>query len=59
MTGDVAAMMGMPFIMLLILGLAEIGVALLMLWGGFGPARATQLGVPIFREKVNGSCAIG
>jgi len=48
MTGDVAAMMGMPFIMVLMLGLVEIGGALLMLWGGFGPDWATRLAGLIF-----------
>ena len=48
MTGDVAAMMGMPFIMVLMLGLAEIGGALLMLWGGFGPDWATRVAGLIF-----------
>lgn len=48
MTGDVAAMMGMPFIMVLVLGLAEIGGALLMLWGGLGTEWATRLAGLIF-----------
>jgi len=48
MTGDVAAMMGMPFAMVLMLGIVEISGALLMLWGGFGPDWATRLGGLIF-----------
>ena len=48
MTGDVSAMMGMPFVMVLILGLAEIGGALLMLWGGLGPEWTTRLAGLIF-----------
>lgn len=48
MTGDVSAMMGMPFAMVLILGLAEIGGALLMLWGGLGTEWATRLAGLIF-----------
>ncbi|MDZ7659021.1 DoxX family protein [Fodinibius sp.] len=48
MTGDVSAMMGMPFAMVFILGIAEIGGALLMLWGGFGPDWATRVGGLIF-----------
>ncbi|MGM0588678.1 MAG: DoxX family protein [Bacteroidota bacterium] len=48
MTGDVAAMMGMPFIMVLMLGLMEIGGALLMLWGGIGPDWSTRLAGLIF-----------
>lgn len=37
MTGDVAAMMGMPFIMVLMPALVEVVGALLLLWGGVGP----------------------
>ncbi|MDR8392933.1 hypothetical protein NC796_17385 [Aliifodinibius sp. S!AR15-10] len=48
MTGDVTAMMGMPFIMVLTLGIVEVGGALLMLWGGFGPDWATRLSGLLF-----------
>ncbi len=48
MTGDVSAMMGMPFAMVLMLGLVEISGALLMLWGGFGPDWATRVSGLIF-----------
>lgn len=55
MTGDVSAMMGMPFAMVLILGLAEISGALLMLWGGFGPDWATRLSGLIFTVVMIGA----
>lgn len=55
MTGDVAAMMGMPFIMVLMLGLFEIAGALLMLWGGFGPDWATRLAGLIFTAIMIGA----
>ncbi len=48
MTGDVSAMMEMPFAMVLMLGIAEIGGALLMLWGGFGPEWTTRIAGLIF-----------
>jgi putative oxidoreductase len=48
MTADVSAMMGMPFAMVLMLGIAEIGGALLMLWGGFGPEWTTRIAGLIF-----------
>jgi putative oxidoreductase len=43
MSGDVAAMMGMPVFMVLMLGIVEVGGALLFLWGGFGPEWATKV----------------
>lgn len=55
MTGDVAAMMGMPFAMVLILGIAEIGGALLMLWGGFGPEWTTRVAGLIFTAIMIGA----
>ena len=41
-------MMGMPVIMVIMVGLAELGGALLLLWGGFGPDWATRLGSAFF-----------
>ncbi len=55
MTGDVAAMMGMLFIMVLMRGLAEIGGALLMLWGGFGPDWATRVAGLLFTAVMLGA----
>jgi len=55
MTGDVAAMMGMPFIMVLMLGVVEVGGALLLLWGGFGPDWATRLSGLLFTAVMIGA----
>lgn len=55
MTGDVAAMMEMPFIMVLLLGIVEIGASLLMLWGGFGPDWATRLAGLLFTAVMIGA----
>lgn len=58
MAGDVAAMMGMPTIMVLMLGLVEIGGALLLLWGGFGPEWATQIAGLMFTAVMIGAIAM-
>lgn len=55
MTGDVAAMMGMPFFMVLLLGIVEIGASLLMLWGGFGPEWATRVAGLLFTAVMIGA----
>lgn len=55
MTGDVAAMMGMPFIMVLMLGLVEVVGALLLLWGGAGPDWATRLSGLLFTAVMIGA----
>lgn len=55
MTGDVAAMMGMPFIMVLMLGLVEVIGALLLLWGGVGPDWATRLSGLLFTAVMIGA----
>ncbi|HKK64479.1 MAG TPA: DoxX family protein [Clostridia bacterium] len=55
MTGDVSAMMGMPFIMVLLIGIAEIAGALLLLWGGIGPDWATRLSGLIFTAIMIGA----
>lgn len=55
MTGDVAAMMGMPFIMVLMLGLVEVIGALLLLWGGAGPDWATRLSGLLFTTVMIGA----
>ncbi|MDR9417308.1 MAG: DoxX family protein [Gracilimonas sp.] len=48
MAGDVAAAMGMPVVMVITLGVVEIGGALLLLWGGFGPEWATRIAGILF-----------
>lgn len=58
MAGDVAAMMGMPTIMVLMLGLVEIGGALLLLWGGFGPEWATRIAGLMFTAVMIGAIAM-
>lgn len=55
MAGDVAAMMGMPFLMVLMLGVFEIAASLLILWGGFGPDWATRIGGLIFTAIMIGA----
>lgn len=55
MTGDVSAMMGMPFVMVLMLGIVEIAGALLILWGGIGPDWATRLSGLIFTAVMIGA----
>lgn len=55
MTGDVAAMMGMPFVMVLMIGIIEVGGALLLLWGGFGPDWATRLSGLMFTAIMIGA----
>ncbi len=58
MAGDVAAMMGMPMAMVLMLGIVEIGGALLLLWGGFGPEWATRLAGLMFTAVMIGAIAM-
>jgi putative oxidoreductase len=58
MAGDVAAMMGMPMIMVLILGAIEIGGALLLLWGGVGPEWATRIAGLMFSAVMIGAIAM-
>lgn len=58
MAGDVAAMMGMPMAMVLMLGLIEIGGALLLLWGGFGPEWATRVAGLMFTAVMIGAIAM-
>lgn len=55
MTGDVSAMMEMPFIMVLMLGIMEVGGALLLLWGGFGPDWATRVSGLLFTVVMVGA----
>lgn len=42
--GDVAAMMGMSVVVVLVVGLFEVGGGILVLYGGFGPDWATRIG---------------
>jgi putative oxidoreductase len=58
MAGDVAAMMGMPMLMVLMLGVIEIGGALLLLWGGFGPEWATRIAGLMFTAVMIGAIAM-
>jgi putative oxidoreductase len=58
MAGDVAAMMGMPVFMVLMLGAVEIGGALLLLWGGFGPEWATRIAGIMFTVVMIGAIAM-
>ncbi|MDR8393242.1 DoxX family protein [Aliifodinibius sp. S!AR15-10] len=58
MTGDVAAMMGMPFIMVLLLGIVEVGSSLLMLWGGVGPEWATRIAGLLFTAVMIGAIVL-
>jgi len=58
MAGDVAAMMGMPVFMVLMLGAVEIGGALLLLWGGFGPEWATRIAGLMFTAVMTGAIAM-
>lgn len=47
--------MGMPAIVVLLLGVAELGGAVLILWGGFGPEWATQVAGLIFTVVMVGA----
>ncbi|MEX2352478.1 MAG: DoxX family protein [Balneolaceae bacterium] len=58
MAGDVAAMMGMPVFMVLMLGAVEIGGAILLLWGGFGPEWATRIAGIMFTAVMIGAIAM-
>lgn len=58
MAGDVAAMMDMPVIMVLMLGLVEVGGSLLMLWGGVGPEWATRTAGLLFTVVMIGAIAM-
>lgn len=55
MSGDVAAMMGMPAFVVLMLGAVEVGGALLLLWGGAGPDWATRLAGLLFTSVMIGA----
>ena len=44
MAEGLAQMMGMPVVAVYMLAMMEVGGALLMLWGGFGPDWATRVG---------------
>ncbi|MFN1834171.1 DoxX family protein [Balneola sp. MJW-20] len=50
--------MGMPVFLIILVGLAEIGGALLILWGGFGPDWATRLGGLLFAAVMIGAIFI-
>lgn len=47
MAGDIAGMMGMPVFMVIMLGMIEVGGALIFIWGGIGPEWATRI-PPLF-----------
>lgn len=58
MAGDMAAAMGMPTFMVLMLGFIEIGGSLLLLWGGFGPDWATRVAGILFTIVMIGAIAM-
>lgn len=58
MAGDMAAMMGMPTFMVLMLGVVEVGGSLLLLWGGFGPDWATRVAGILFTAVMIGAIAM-
>ena len=53
-----ADMMGMPAIMIMVLGVMEIAGAVLILWGGAGPEWATQVAGLIFCAVMVGAIAM-
>lgn len=58
MAGAVADMMGMPAIMVFMLGAFEVGGALLLLWGGFGPDWTTRAAGLIFTAVMVGAISM-
>lgn len=48
-------MMGMPIAIVILVGLAELGGSLLLLWGGFGPDWATRVGAAFFAIVMMGA----
>lgn len=58
MPGEMAAAMGMPTFMVLMLGVVEIGGSLLLLWGGFGPDWATRITGILFTLVMIGAIAM-
>jgi uncharacterized membrane protein YphA (DoxX/SURF4 family) len=57
-SGAVAEMMGMPALVVLILGVAELAGAALILWGGVGPDWATRTAGLIFAVVMVGAIAM-
>ncbi len=55
MAQGMADMMGMPVIAVYMLALIEVGGALLILWGGFGPDWATRVSGLIFTVVMLGA----
>lgn len=53
-----AEMMGMPAIMIMMLGLMELAGAVLIVWGGAGPEWATQVAGVIFAVVMIGAIAM-
>jgi putative oxidoreductase len=53
--GPMADMMGMPAMMIMVLGVVEIGGAALILYGGVGPEWATQLAGLLFAAVMVGA----
>ncbi|MDX1639855.1 MAG: DoxX family protein [Balneolaceae bacterium] len=58
LTADVAGMMGMPFILVLMIGLVEVGGSLLIIWGGFGPDWATRVSGLLFTAVMIGAIVL-
>ncbi len=57
-SGAMAEMMGMPAIVIMMLGTMEIAGVVLMLWGGAGPEWATQVAGIIFCVVMVGAIAM-
>lgn len=55
MAQGMADMMGMPVIAVYMLAIMEVGGALLILWGGFGPDWATRISGLIFTGIMGGA----
>lgn len=57
-SGSMAEMMGMPAVVIMMLGVAELAGAVLILWGGFGPEWTTQVAGVIFAVVMIGAIAM-
>ncbi|MFQ5652705.1 MAG: DoxX family protein, partial [bacterium] len=55
MAHGMADMMGMPVIMVYLLALMEVGGAVLILWGGFGPDWSTRIAGLVFSVVMLGA----
>ena len=57
-SGSMAQAMGMPAMMIMLLGLMELAGVVLILWGGAGPEWATQVAGVIFAVVMIGAIAM-